>query len=120
MFSEVDYESEAKKYRNNSLVLIVIAMFIPVVSYSSIFKPDIDSVEVWFQRSGALIVFVASVAEYHAFKIISTFTPARLAKDPDISIKIKYSDQAHKLIYFAATIIGFGTIIWGYGDLFYQ
>lgn len=120
MFAQIDYECEAKKYRKNSVILILIAMCIPVIAYTGILKPNIDSIQIWFQRSGALIVFVSSVAEYHAFKMRNIFSPVKMAIEPKATIKIKYSEQAEKIIYFAAILIGCGTIIWGYGDLLYK
>ncbi len=75
---------------------------------------------IWFQRSGSLIVLFASISEYHAFKILSTYSPPELTNTPEITRKILHCNQARMIMIASACLIGVGTIIWGYGDLLYE
>ncbi len=119
-FKEIDYIHEAKKWRLNSILFIVTAIIIPFVSLTGILKPTTEDFSIWFQRSGALVVLLASLAEYHAFQMLNIFAPVEMANEPEITSKVNYCNQAKKLIIVAAICIGAGTVIWGYGDILYQ
>jgi len=119
-FKEIDYISEAKKWRLNSILFIATAVSLPLIALTGILKPEAEELSIWFQRSGALMVLVSSLSEYHAFQMLNTFSPVEMANQPELTSKVNYCNQAKKLIIVAAICIGIGTVIWGYGDILYE
>jgi len=119
-FKQIDYIKEVKKWRLNSILFILTAIPIPFLAYIGLFMPSNEDIQIWFQRSGSLIVLISSLAEYHAFKMLNTFNPIEMANEPEFTTKIQYSNQAKILIIVSAICIGIGTIIWGYGDILYR
>lgn len=92
---------------------------------------------VWFQRSGAVLVFVGAVLSYRSIVRLGidgvggapvTFAKVTLVStDGSGKMKVKYDAETEKRFaqheldkvasYIGAWLMGSGTIIWGYGDL---
>ena len=52
--------------------------------------------------------------------MVSIFTPSGLANEPEITSKVTVCSQATVLMITSAIFIFMGTVIWGYGDLFFS
>ena len=118
-FKRIDFERDARYYRVVIYILFFVMSLIPLLAVLEVLKPENESSGIWLQRSGSLVVLLASLAEYFAFKMHGVFSPEYLTNEPLFNTKLKYCLQAKRLMAVAALFIGLGTIIWGYGDLFF-
>jgi len=116
-FKHVNYEQDAKFNRRTVIIFLLAAILTPILSLSGVLQPASEPLDVWFQRSGSLIVLFASIAEYFSIKMHNVFSPTLLANEPLFNTKAIYCLQAKKLMAFSALFILAGTVIWGYGDL---
>jgi|TARA_R110001599_G_scaffold225392_1_gene424562 hypothetical protein len=119
-FRKVDYEKEAMTYRAIVFVLAVVISIVPLLAVFGVLKPEQESAGIWFQRCGSIVVLLGSLAEYYSFKMHSVFSPEHLANEPLFNTKLKYCLQAKRLMAISALFIAMGTVIWGYGDLFFK
>ncbi|RNL61411.1 hypothetical protein [Zhongshania marina] len=117
-FKKVDHEKEAKKYRTLALLFIGFYILIPILALMGAMKPESEALGIWFQRSGSVMVLFASIAEFFSVKMHGVFNPAHLTNEPLFNTKLKFSLQSFKLMAVSAVLIGLGTLIWGYGDIF--
>jgi len=81
--------------------------------------PFTKNEEVWFARSGAVMVLLAVIVEYRlnnevVKKISNTIQTAILTKLP-ITVSIQKERKLIAKITHSFVILG--TLIWGYGDL---
>ena len=84
---------------------------------------SIDSTESWFMRSGAVLSFVSVAIQF----ILTNLKKKEIENlfNTDLGLKEKFravreKDVVHDFISGASVVTGLiGTIIWGYGDLFY-
>lgn len=117
--AKVDFEARAALAKRWSLVFVVISALIPILALLGVMKPEAEALDSWFQRCGALIVFFASIGEYFSLKILSIYSPGEEAGLPDTPRKSHDCSQAQLLSVVSFVMIGLGTLIWGYGDLFW-
>lgn len=116
-FKHIDHEKEAKKNRTIVFFSILAFLVIPALTLSGVLKPENESLCIWFQRSGSLMVLIASFSEYFSIKMLNVFSPAHITNEPVFNTKLKYTLQAGSLMTVSAILIAIGTIVWGYGDL---
>jgi len=113
-------EYRTKKQLLFCIPLFILAITIPIAAYFGFAKPEPDSTDVWFQRSGSLTVLLSVWAEYNLMKVnnllqisYSTWGGA------NIQIETKYKNLHMKANYIAIVLAITGTFIWGYGDLLF-
>ncbi len=80
-------------------------------------------IEIWFQRSGSMMVLFAVWVEFKLFTM-ANFTSPVSEKGLTIGdtieggeLKLKYGGVITTLKYIAAALALMGTLIWGYGDI---
>lgn len=117
-FNHVNYEQDAKFNRGVVCIFLLVAILIPILSLFGVLKPATESLGIWFQRSGSLIVLFGSIAEYFSIQMHNVFSPTLLANEPLFNTRAIYCLQAKKLMAISALFILTGTVVWGYGDLF--
>lgn len=100
-----------------SFVPPIIAISIPF-SMVSPYLPIDETLSIWFQRSGSLMVIIAIITEFKLFSLNDYFdlNNTRMFAPVDLP-------KTYKSIYYAITIAALmsmliGTLIWGYGDIF--
>lgn len=62
----------------------------------------------WFSRSGSLVVVVAIILEYWPVFIVKN------AND----MPHYWTQESHEAARYSAAFVCFGTVLWGFGDLF--
>ena len=100
-----------------SILIILSALLVPILSVLCKWYPEGESVGSWFQRSGSLVVMLTIWAEYKLFSINSEINPTGIVISKHTEIKNKYKKPHIITSYCALTLAILGTIIWGYGDL---
>ena len=76
-----------------------------------------DTPELWFQRSGSIIVVIAALSEYYLFDIKSAFPKEAYAVP--YALKEWEKDRLRYIEYSGFILMAAGTLVWGYGDLLY-
>jgi hypothetical protein len=112
------YEGMYQKHLLGCAILMLIAIAIPMIAYSSLLKPDDKSLKIWFQRSDSLMTVVCLVLDITVLKLknilcpTSSFGPVGL-----FEFRQKYL-LSYKVFGVVAPFLTLaGTLIWGYGDL---
>ena len=116
----IDDERNIKKVLLFCLPFLVLAIVIPVCAYFSIWIPDEESEKVWFQRSGSFTVLFAVLVEYKLSKITSLVNLNGVVISPQKERSNKYRGVFNIVAYLAAALAILGTLIWGYGDIYYE
>lgn len=109
----------AKKNYRIPIILLVFGIVFCIISGII----SIESPEDWFMRSGAVLSFVSVSIQF----ILSSLKKSEIENlfNSDLRLKEKFKavrekDVIHDFISGASVVTGLiGTIIWGYGDLFY-
>jgi hypothetical protein len=111
-------QEEFKKYKLARLkfaLCIFISVVCGLLAAFGILKPENEPREIWFQRSGSLVVLFAAIGEYYVSNMRVTLRPAGYvgitAMENELSFSVKFFHSV------ALTLVVMGTIIWGYGDL---
>lgn len=89
---------------------------INTVSMAETYK---DEPKIWFQRSGAVLVCLAIILEFGVIKIL------KMENDDRDKANEQGGEITFKIMYLVAHIFAFscaiiGTLVWGYGDIFYS
>ena len=75
----------------------------------------------WFERSGSLMVLSGILLEWHQrYKTETVNFLPNASGIPMFESKKKMSKPRNILHYTAITFAVFGTVIWGYGDLYFK
>jgi len=105
-------DSELKKWK----ILIALALLSPL--FLLLLKPVNESIGMWVQRSGAIIVVLALLAE------IKAISAERLAITSEMSflycniyLNNKYKKKVKIVTFATYFVVAIGTLIWGYGDI---
>ncbi len=113
-------------YKENKIVvtliccgfMFVLSFLVPVMAYVIPIRPAGEPIELWFQRSGSISVFIVLFSEYLLFSINNLLYPIGRWDSHEWPMKLKYG-KAHSILIFLSFIAAiWGTAIWGYGDLF--
>lgn len=115
----MDDERKIRKELIQCIPLIAIAIMIPLISLYWDYRPQNESIETWFQRSGSFIVLLAVWVEYKLFSINGDVNPNGIITEQQGRLSEKFRPWHKVSAYFAAFLAIFGTLIWGYGDLMY-
>ena len=100
-----------------SIILIIVALVIPFQASMGFMKPDIETINIWFQRSGSITVLLSLVAEYVISRLHGIIRPAGFTSKETENIRKKLENPLMVLRYIGGGTAVLGTIIWGYGDL---
>lgn len=126
---EVEQEAPIDKFvreRNKEIMaellqcipLYALAIVVAIAAYNSILIPCEEKPEIWFQRSGSIVVLLAVWIEYKLIKINGDVNPSGASYSQLQELNTKYG-TAHKVAsYLVAVLAISGTFIWGYGDFF--
>ena len=110
-------EQKIRKELWSAIPILGGAVLIPLLASFSVFMPEIDKPEIWFQRSGAVSVFLVLVSEYGLWLIDGLINPTGVIVNHQAELRNKYKNKFKAAKYIGAIIAAFATIIWGYGDL---
>ena len=96
-----------------SIVFILVLIFVNLAN---------EPIGTWIQRSGSLVCLLAGLAEL--IFIVKLKKMVRASHWAHLSCEI-YIERSFKpllniTIFVTALLVGVGTVIWGYGDLFYN
>lgn len=107
-----------KKYRFPISLLLFGTVFCIVSAIVSV-----DSTEEWFMRSGAVLSFVSVAVQLILSNLKRNEIEDLFNRDVGLKEKfkiVKEKDVRHDFVSTVSAVTGLvGTIIWGYGDLFY-
>jgi len=101
-----------------ALILILIALLFPYLAFTGYLKPEDEHLNVWFQRSGSLMVLLSLIAEYLISRLHGAIRPAGFTSQATEKIRKKLELPLMVLRYVGAAVAVGGTLIWGYGDIF--
>jgi hypothetical protein len=110
-------DAEIKRGLLKCIPLALLAILIPIGAICSVFKPELEPVNVWFQRSGSLAVFFAVWIEYVLFSINDEINPTGYITSECAKPKEKFGKYYSFFKGLGVVLALWGTIIWGYGDL---
>lgn len=101
------------------LILIVASVASPFFVY--LLRPESQEAAQWFQRSGAIMVVLALLAELR----VVTIDRLIVARDHSflychMYIEQKYRTKLTFVNYASYLVVAIGTAIWGFGDLLYE
>lgn len=101
---------------------ILLGLTVLVILFGSVstFRPSADDPEVWFQRSGALLVAFGAIVEFMLLSINGAVNPSGSSGEQHLEMARKYQLKYRIMSYVAFVVIFVGTVIWGYGDLLYK
>ena len=98
--------------------MVAVGFLPPIISLYYPVMPQGETLSSWFQRSGSLMVIISIIAEFKLFTLNDYFDihDTRVFGPVDLP-------KTYKPIYILITLLAvtgmiFGTLIWGYGDLF--
>jgi hypothetical protein len=118
--SYVEAERKIRAELWQSLPLLLLTALIPILAFKSFLMPDEEDVAIWFQRAGSLMVVSSVWVEFKLFKIAADIYPSGVFSQDDTRLTEKYSVYFGVVKYLALAGALFGTVIWGYGDVFYK
>jgi hypothetical protein len=114
-------QGEFKKYklaRHQFALCIFISVVCALLAAFGILKPANEPLDIWFQRSGSLVVLFAAIGEYYVSIMRATLRPAGYVGITAMENELSFTVKCYHFAALALVIIG--TIIWGYGDLWLQ
>ena len=106
-----------KTHRICVLITLIAPVF--VLGYFSLLIPECEKSEIWFQRSGSILVALGAIIEFNLLSINGDVNPSGSSGRAHIEMSEKYQKRHSVLTISAFIVIFLGTVIWGYGDLFY-
>jgi hypothetical protein len=100
-------------------ILLALGVIPAVLAIGMDWHPAGDSPGVWFQRSGSILVVFSVLADAILASLFTSLFPGSqtvvLTDDDAVSLKPFYTIVSVFAVIFTAV----GTVIWGYGDLFF-
>lgn len=103
-----------------SLFYVGTASLAYVALTNSSFLPDGESQATWFQRSGSAIVVSAVWVQFILTKIEAYIDPGDTAYVVPFDTPAYFKNWFNVLATIMWIYLLVGTIIWGYGDLFFK
>jgi hypothetical protein len=113
------YEKSILVERKWFFIFSFLSLIIPILSLSDLLKPACETLEAWFQRSGATSVVFAIFAEFKADKMLNILNSDMVGPTFQKTYE-KYLFPVKAYRYAAISFIVLGTLIWGYGDLLFK
>jgi len=84
-----------------------------------VFRPAQESLNTWFERSGAIIGACAIFIEFKLKLIDSYLDQASMVFKPEVFKKLSKYESYKKYLHWCALTYGIiGTLIWSYGSPF--
>ena len=102
---------------STSVPLIILAILAPVLASYAFVKPELESLVIWFQRSGSITVMLAVWMEYNLSKVNEHINLSGIVVNDQTNLSNKYKTIYRITQYIGVLLAISGTIIWGYGDL---
>ncbi|MBL7005129.1 MAG: hypothetical protein ISR69_14015 [Gammaproteobacteria bacterium] len=99
------------------VVTIAIGVFIPIIAIFVSVRPEGESLNTWFQRSGSIMVIVAVWAEVKLSHIQHLLNPTGVYTNDCLKLRKEYGTYYNLIVWLVSLIAVAGTLIWGYGDL---
>ena len=99
------------------IIFSLLSVLVPILSFLIPWIPEGETTGSWFQRSGAAMVVFALLAEARAVNCFFILNPSGLAECGISEADEKYSKYPKLLNIISFSLIAFGTLIWGYGDV---
>jgi hypothetical protein len=102
--------------------LLFLAFSTGIILFVLSLRPADESIDTWFQRVGTLIVLLTSLGE--TIFVVKLRAMAKVSHWAQLSCEIYVERRYKKYLVFSlvvsAFLIIFGSLIGGYGDLFYR
>lgn len=120
MVNKNSFEDEEKTIKTAfgiSFALIVMAILSPIVALNLYPGSEVDSFDIWFQRSGSLVVLFALWSEYTISRVDSHVNLNGIVTSDMSELSAKYKTIFFIIKFFGIILAISGTAIWGYGDL---
>jgi hypothetical protein len=114
--SNIYFSQVAKQIKYFSL-FSCLAISAPLLALVPYFVPADQVANLWFQRSGSAMVVFGLLAESRAVNIFLILNPSTWGEVGLSEALKKYGKYPTYFNIFAFVLIAFGTLIWGYGDL---
>jgi len=99
-----------------ALVLVLLALLVPYLAFSAYLKPEGEPLNIWFQRSGSIVVLLSLIAEYLISRLHGIIRPAGFTSKATEEIRKKLEPSLMVLRYVGGAVAVGGTLVWGYGD----
>lgn len=103
-----------------SIVGFVGAIFCFLMGWNGWFNYFSDKPEVWFQRSGSIMLVLLVIADYHVYKLNGDVDDLDMTPCHAVKAKDNYRAYVKKLPLIAIVLTLMATAICGYGDLIYS
>jgi hypothetical protein len=97
------------------LVIIVLAILTPFFLLP--LKPESETVGLWIQRSGTIIIALSLLAEIKALAAERLAMPANQFLYCNMQLKEKYSGRIKTINWITYIVIASGTAICGFGEI---
>jgi hypothetical protein len=98
-------------------ILILFAFGIEIISLIPALKPNSESIETWFQRSGAITAIFATFAQFRINNFLESIRGGTFAESWTLyRIFIRRQTVISWLATFTAI---WGAMVWAYGDLIF-
>jgi len=107
-----------KRKLYQSAVLLILGLCAPLSACMFSWMPLGETLPIWFQRSGSILVLFSVITEFILLSMHTTFYPGENTVTDTVDDNI----QNYKLPYDILSVLTasfsiIGTIIWGYGDI---
>lgn len=112
-----EIEIELRRSLKLALPFLIFMIAIPLAAFFGLFNVMGDAPEIWFQRSGSLVVMFGLLIEYTLYSINDELFSIGTPRPKEIKLQRKYRFQFSSMKYLGLGGAICGTLIWGYGDL---
>jgi hypothetical protein len=113
-----DYEKRVRRALLQALILCLCALLPPLFSLTGIFRPEDEPLGQWFQRSGAVMIAFAVLAQFKAAGIATTMIAGGTFAETWEAYH-KYGRFQVLAAWLSLVLVVIGTLIWAYGDLLF-
>lgn len=117
--TNADKEGLLKQKLRLATPLLFIMILIPILGFFGLFNVWEDPPAIWFQRSGSLMVLFGLLIEYTLFSIDDELFSIGTLNKKELKLLKKYQIHYASMKYLGIIGAVVGTVIWGYGDLFW-
>jgi len=111
-------EADIKKQLKSCVPLLLLALTVPIAAYNEMLLPNGEPSDIWFQRSGSIMVLFAVWMEYNLMKVNDHINPSGITISEQTALSKKYKSVFGATQYLVALFAISGTVVWGYGDFF--